>query len=368
MKKLMRMFLLLLAGMVVMVSCDLLTDEKDDDEKKQDTVVGIDYENYLSGYSVKVKNDSNQKLVAFKGAPSASSLISGVPVGGGEHGLKRDAALFATTGDFVLFLVTEADYLANKDNLSTLANKPFTRIYAFYNTNAENKLIYTISSFMGGSKKIILNNNTSYNVELRRDGINGDLIGYSGQGSFNTTFNVETGTYMIFPVFRKFNQSRGEIISVYPKYQGGAGDGKAKFTEFSLDDSLDEATLNAADYLDGVVLKTGSAYLVIQNNHSTGMGLFDGLSRVTTSTGGQAINPNNSLTFQIDMAKKPGSNDEYLNSVTKAQFKIGSSAYQETVPSFDFESDKIYQIVISGSTPYDVQLSDITEIGTMTFE
>jgi hypothetical protein len=126
--------------------------------------------------------------VAFKGAPSPSSLISGVPIGGGEHGLKKDAALFATTGDFVLFLVTEADYIANKDNLSALANRPFTRIYAFYNTNAENKLTYTISSFLGGDKRIILQNNTSYNIELRRDGIQGELIGYAGQSSYNTSY------------------------------------------------------------------------------------------------------------------------------------------------------------------------------------
>jgi hypothetical protein len=352
--------------------CDsLLGGGGDDDDKKPETPTdaGIDYTNYLSSYSVKVKNDANKKLVAFKGAPSVSSLISGVPIGGGEHGLKKDAALFATTGDFVLFLVTEEDYLANKDNLNALANKPFTRIYAYFNTNAENKLTYTISSILGGNKKIILQNSTSYNIELRKDGIQGELIGYAGQGSYNTTFNVESGTYMVFPVFRKFNQSRGEIITVYPKYQGGNLDGKAKFEYFALDDSLNEATLNASNYLGtDIVLKTGSAYLVIQNNHGTGMGLWDGFQQVTTSTGGQAINSNNSLTFQIDMAKKPGSNDEYLDTSEKAQFKVGTPAYTVAVPSFTFESDIIYSLTITGSNPGDIQLSEITQIGTMTFD
>jgi hypothetical protein len=359
--------LVIILSAFVFMACDIFTGGEDDDNTPADN--GIDYTNYLANYSVKVKNDSNKKLVAFKGAPSASSLISGVPIGGGEHGLKKDATLFATTGDFVLFLTTEEDYLANKDNLSSLANKPFTRIYAYFNANAENKLTYTISSILGGSKKIILQNNTSYNVELRKDGVQGELIGYAGQGSYNTTFNVEPGDYMIFPVFRKFNQNRGEIITVYPKYQGGPGDGKAKFEQFALDDSLNEATLNASSYIgDDFVLKTGSAYLVIQNNHSTGMGLLDGLQQVTTSTGGQTINPNNSLTFQIDMAKKPESNDEYLDASEKAQFKIGSNAYTVAVPTFIFESDKIYSITITGSNPYDVNLSDITEIGTMTFD
>lgn len=329
----------------------------------------IDYTNYVTNFSLKVKNDSNRKLVAFKGAPSTSSLISGIPIGGGEHGLKKDSALFSTTGDFVLFLVTEEDYLANKNNLSSLANRPFTRIYAYFNTSAENKLVYTISSILGGNKRIILQNSSSYNVELRRDGIQGELIGYAGQGTYNTTFNVESGDYMIFPVFRKFNQSRGEIITVYPKYQGGNLDGKAKFTMFALDNATDEATINVNDYIgSGFVLKTGSAYLIIQNNHSTGMILYDGLSTVTTSTGGQVINPNRTLTFQIDMQKKPGSNDEYLDSATKAQFKIGTPAYTESVPSFNFESDKIYQIDITGSNPGDIQLSAITEVGVMSFD
>jgi hypothetical protein len=361
--------LVMILGVFAFVGCDALLGGGDDKKPETPTDNGIDYTNYLTSYSVKVKNDANKKLVAFKGSPSASSLISGVPIGGGEHGLKKDSALFATTGDFVLFLVTEEDYLANKDNLNALANKPFTRIYAYFNTNAENKLTYTISSILGGSKKIILQNSTSYNIELRKDGIQGELIGYAGQGSYNTTFNVESGTYMVFPVFRKFNQSRGEIITVYPKYQGGNLDGKAKFEYFSLDDSLNEATLNASNYLgDDIVLKTGSAYLVIQNNHGTGMGLWDGLQQVTTSTGGQAINSNNSLTFQIDMAKKPGSNDEYLDSSEKAQFKVGTPAYTVTVPAFTFNSDEIYSLTITGSNPGDIQLSEITLIGTMTFD
>jgi hypothetical protein len=368
------MFLGIILSVFAFMSCDSLLGKDDEDDgkkpeppKEQET--GIDYENYITNFSIKVKNDSNKKLVAFKGAPSASSLISGVPIGGGEHGLKKKAELFATSGDFVLFLVTEEDYLASTANLSALANKPFTRIYAYFNTNAENKLTYTISSILGGDKKIVLQNNTSYNIELRKDGIQGELIGYAGQSTFNTTFNVEAGTYMIFPVFRKFNQGRGEIITVYPKYQGGNLDGKAKFEYFALDDSLNEASLNASDYLgDDIVLKTGSAYLVIQNNHGTGMGLWDGYQQVTTSTGGQAINPNNSLTFQIDMAKKPGSNDEYLDTSTKAQFKIGTPAYSVGVSSFEFESDKIYRITVTGANPGDINLSAIEEIGTMSFD
>jgi hypothetical protein len=361
--------LLLIVGLLLSLTIGCNLDDEDNGNEDEETVSGVDYTNYLTNFSIKVKNDSNKKLVAFKGGPSASSLISGIPIGGGEHGLKKDATLFSTTGDFVLFLVTEEDYLANKNNLSSLQNKPFTRIYAFYNTNAENKLVYTISSILGGNKKIILQNSTSYNIELRRDGIQGELIGYAGQGSYNTEFNVDTGTYMIFPVFRKYNQNRGEIITVYPKYQGGNLDGKAKFEYFALDDGLSEKNLFASDYLSNdVVLKTGSAYLVIQNNHGTGMTLYNGGAAVTTSTGGQAINSNNSLTFQIDMEKKPGSSDEYLDQRTMGQFRIGTPAYSVLLNSFTFESDKIYQIIVSGSNPGDIQCSAPQEVGVMSFD
>ena len=361
------MLLLLAAGLVFgLAGCDLLGDEE---EKEGGGGNNIDFTNYISNYSIKVKNDSNQKLVAFKGAPSASTLIGGVPIGGGEHGLKKDATLFASTGDFVLFLVTEEDYLANKNNLSSLANKPFTRIYAYFNTNAENKLVYTISGILGGSKRIILQNSTSYNVELRKDGVHGELIGYAGNGTLNTTFNVEPGDYNVFPVFRKFNPSRGEIITVYPKYQGGPGDGKAKYTRFSLDDSLSEANINAATFVGSdVVLKTGSAYLEIVNNHSMGMTLLDGMARVTTATGGQMINSNRSLLFQIDMSKKPGSVDEYLESTEKSQLKISSDSHDEPVQPFVFESDKIYRLAITGSNPYEINVSAITQIGEMTLD
>jgi hypothetical protein len=367
------MFFGIILSVFAFMSCDsLLGKDNDDDSKKpeppKEEETGIDYTNYLSNYSIKVKNDANKKLVAFKGAPDASTYISGVPSGSGEHGLKKDAALFATSGDFVLFLVTEEDYLANKDDLTVLRDKPFTRIYAYFNSNAPNALTYNISSILGGSKQIMLQNDTNCNVELRRNSAQGELIGYAAQGTFNTTFNVDSGDYTVFPVFRKFNSSRGEIITVYPRYQGdGPENGKAKFIEFGLNDTLGTAIINAKNFVEGLTLKIGSAYLVIQNHHSSAMRLQDGLQYVTTSTGGQMINPNDELTFQIDMPNKPGTKDEFLDSVSKGAYQIGSSAHQELVPEFTFESDKVYSITVTGNNPYDVHLSEITEIGKMTF-
>jgi len=366
MRKLLKLSALLLAAGLVISLTGCSTEE----EKPVDSE--IDYNNYISpNFSIKVKNESSQKLVAFKGAPSSSNLISGIRNDGSEQGLKRDTTLFNNSSDFVLFLVTEEDYLAAKkeNNLPSLANKPFTRIYAYYNTNAENKIVYRISAFLGGNMKIILQNSTNYNVELRRDGIQGEVIGYTAAQTYNTTFNVETGNYMIFPVFRQFNQSRGEIITVFPKYNSGNLNGTAVFEYFSLDNSLNEAQLRANEWVTaGFDFKTGSAYLVIQNNHGTGMTLYDGMTALTTSTGGQVINSNRELIFQIDMQSKPnGQAGEYLDSRTVGGYRIGTPAYAVSVPSHVYESDKIYQLNVSGTNPGDIQLSEITEAGTMEF-
>jgi len=367
MKKLQKLLVLvLIVGFMVSI-----TGCKDDDGGgKKEESSGVDFTNHLSGYSIKVQNNTSKKLVAFKNSPNASYLIGGIPgSGANEHGLPKPSGLFTATGDFVLFLVAEEDYIANKSNLSVLANKPFTRIYAYYNANSENYIVYPISEFLGGAKKITLNNNTSFNVELRTDGVHGAVLGYAQEGAFNTTFNVDSGNYMVFPVFRKYNSARGEIITVYPKYQGGPGDGKAKFTAFSLTGSKDEEIIDAVDYIgQDVVLKTGSAYLMIINNHSsTGLEFVRGGQPIVTSTGGRYINRTDSMTFQIDMPKKPGSNDEYLNDLPLSGFQIGTAAYKVSLDSHTFQSDKIYRVVVTGTTPYDVVLGAFEEVGTMTF-
>ena len=117
---------------------------KDDlDDKKETGAAGVDYENYsASDYVVKVKNNTTKSLVVFKGEPSAKNLMGGVSASSTNHGLKKNSSLFSTSSDFVLFFVTEEDYLAHKDNLSHLKTKPFARLYAYYNKNAANNFVY----------------------------------------------------------------------------------------------------------------------------------------------------------------------------------------------------------------------------------
>ena len=362
-------FALVIGG--VLVGCD---DTPDDNN----TVINnIDYTNYASpNFSIRVKNDTNKKLVAFKGTPAANTLISGIPTGGGEHGLKKDTSLFSSTSDFVLFIVTEEDYLANKDNLGALENKPFTRLYAFFNTNSVNANVYRISSILGGNKKIILQNATDYNVELRQDSQEyGQTIGYTTRQTYNTTFFVEAADYMVFPVFRKYNTTLGEIMTGYPVFQEeGELKGKAWFTEFSLF-STDEVTVNALDFASGIKVQAGAAFLIVQNNSGVGIGLWDGFTRQTTESGGQVVNPNDSMIFPIYMNRVQ---QEFTPYAQKGQFRIGTSATQNNIPlptdSYIPEEGgniidnvylegKIYTINVTGSNANTLQFSAVTQTG-----
>ena len=326
--------------------------------------IDIDYTNYNT-FSIRVKNDSGKNLVAFKGAPDASTLISGIPIGGGTHGLKRDTALFSTTSDFVLFLVTEEDYLEYNGNWTALESRPFTRLYAYYNTNAENNIVYNINSRLGGDRRIILQNSTAYNVELRNNGPQGEIIGFTLSQTYNTTFYVNAGDYMVFPVFRKFSTVLNEIVSAHPVYGPGVLEGRAQFMEFSLDNTTHQYNINASEFTEGFTLTAGAAFLKIVNNSGAGVGFWDGGVRQITESGGATINSNRDMLFPIHMTRTGEGN--FQGSATKAQFRIGSSAAPIQVDSFEYFEGKIYEIQVTGANANSLEFSAITEIGQWSF-
>ncbi len=349
----------------VVAACDLVAGKETGGENQK----LIDYTNYTTDFSIKVKNNTTKNLVAFKGSPNATNLLGGIPAGpGNEHGLKMDTSLFNVSSDFVLFIITEEDYKENINNLDILVNKPFARLYAYYNANSENNLIYEISGNLGGDGTIILYNTSGFNVELRQGGLGGAVLGYAAANMMQTTFAVNYDNYLLFPVYRKFNSARNEIITVYPKYSEGSSIGKACVENFTLDSETTSKTLRTSNWTEGTNFSSGCAYLLIQNNSKQGLSFYDGGEIVYTSTGGANINSNKNMMFQIDMPKKPGTQDEYLTSQTFSQFSIGTALHYVNLPEFTFESDKIYTITVTGNTVYDITLSDIELTGEIDFE
>jgi hypothetical protein len=371
------MALCLLGGGLFMTGCD--TNGGGEEGGNGSGGSGVDWTNYTTGYSIKVRNNTSERLVAFKGPPASDTLISGIPPGGGAWGLKKDPALFSSAGDFVLWLITEAQYNQHKDNLSSSALKqvPFTRIYAYYNTRAESDpIVYPINEKLGGQYKIVLNNlNTGRNVELRLDSPNGDTLGYAAEDTVSTTFNVDTGQYYIFPVFRKFSRSKGEIISVFPRNSQG----RLWLVNRLLGpppDGVAEYQINANDFLSNVVFKTGMAYLIIYNDMAgPAAGAVDfkkGGTAQRTSTGASLINPAMNRMYEIAMSQIGSEqNADFAEklSVSKGLYQVGSDAgVNADLPAFEFYGDKVYEVHVTGTSLYDFSVGEITELENIDFK
>lgn len=350
------------------VACDDLFGNKNNDGTNPPVVeepeVKIDYTNYVTDYSIKVKNNTTKKLVAFKGSPSETNLLGGIPAGpGNEHGLKKVASLFATSSDFPLFLVTEEDYLNNINNLGVLANSPFTVMYAYYNTNAENKKIFEISGSLGGDCIIKFSNTTGFNVELRKDGTGGETLAYVGSDFGTTTFFVNAETYTLYPVLRKFSKTKNEIITVYPCPKDNPGEPVVRVVTL---DPGDEISLTTKGWIEeDMTLDPGCAYLVINNKSNDAFHFYSADGVLTTSTGRDAIKVAESLMFQIDMEMDNGI---FLQSREVAGYKIRCATYEYILKSFKYESGKIYSISVDGTGAHNLTLSEIEEVGVIDFK
>ena len=326
------------------------------DNNNNNNTGGVDYTNYNSGYVFRVRNSTSEKLVAFKGSLAAGNLIGGIPAQAQNHGLKRNPNLFTTTEDFPLVLITEEQYNTNKLNLQALEQTPFTRILAFYNSSGQNETVYEISGKLGGNKTILIQNGISMNVELRLNGTQGETLGYASANMYNTALKVAPDDYLVFPVFKKYNAVRNEIITVYPKYSGGGQAGQAKHHQFSLDDGNPEMSLSfPADYLNGTTFSSGAAWLVVNNQAHTGIQLQKGGAIQYTPGGIKTINNGFSRTFQIDMPS--AGQNQYASEITISAYTVGPTTNQVTIGTHTLQADHIYVLTVTTQNETDLVLN-----------
>jgi hypothetical protein len=319
----------------------------------------IDWTDHNSGYSVQVRNQTSQRLVAFKNDVRADALLGGIPAGPTTqaHGLPKNG-LFEDNAAFTLILLTEDQYNRYKDDpagLEAQKNTPFTRIFAFYNAQGSNENAYTISGRLGGNRIISINNNTGWDVELRLNGIDGETLGYAVHGMLNTRLYVNGGEdFFLFPVMLKYNSIKQEIITVYPK----GSDGTAKYDQFALTDEEPEHQVNINnDWLSGYSLSLGTAWLIVENRSGSGIQLQTGENGtvIRTSLGIATINNGSDRTFQIDMAKVPGT-EKYADSRSIYGYTAGRATNQAriggasaTAENCTLQVGKIYKITVTGT-------------------
>ncbi|GHV33698.1 hypothetical protein AGMMS4952_25820 [Spirochaetia bacterium] len=343
-----------LAMIFVLGSC--VNTETPQDDGPHPGTDGVDWTNYQTAgtYSIILKNNSNRNLVAFRSSLTAANILGGIEKNETTHGIKREK--LSATGGFSIIFITEEDYVANKSNLYALDQKPFTRIFAMYNAAGSNETPFEVSGNLGGTNKLIINNNTAYNMELRENTARGKPLGYAPYEANNTELYMNNGDYDIFPVFKTYNAVRDEIITIYPRTALGYPRGNL----VSFDGSANrEKTIYAKDYIgnpDGY--STGAAYLVVHNNSGAGVRVFQGDTLQRTETGINILNNGETRTFTILMdplgaagaydTKKALSNWT-LRDVNGQAVTIKYDTPAEGDTAGYFTSDYRYMVIVSGS-------------------
>jgi hypothetical protein len=334
---------------------------------------GIDFTSHNTDYSILVRNNTGESLVAFKGELQSDRLIGGIPAHAQNHGLPKAPALFDKTEDFPLILLTEGQYNANKSNLTSQKNTPFTRVYVFYNYSGDNTAVYEIAGGLGGSNELhIVNSSVTLNIELRLNGVVGETIGYAPAGILDTTLRLNDGNYNIFPVFKRYNTLRDVVQTVYPK----ASSGDPWFRSVSFGEGTETYTMNLRDLLRGLTMTSGSAWVFVVNQTEAGIRFVEG--GIVHKTASGLENVMTERTFQIDM---PNVGENYADSKDVANWRFGPVGYEVPLQvsasdttekgTFIVERDKMYTITVIGdhntAAGIHAYISGVTSINTSDF-
>jgi hypothetical protein len=342
-------FKIMVATMMVLTLAACSDDPDPDDPPGSE----VDFTSHTN-YSIVVRNNSSERLVAFKNGSTAQTLIGGIPARTQkDHGLPMNLSLFSKTEDFALILLTETQYNTYKSNLSFQKHNPFTQIYAFYNKGGDNTAVYEIAAALGGNNQLRIYNPSSINVELRLHGVAGEILGYAPAGAGETTFRMHDGSYTIFPVFKRYNRYRDVIDTVYPKESGSDN---AWSDSFSFGGGVNIVAIDLQPLLQNVTFPSGVAWVIVDNQTNYGIKFTEGNIVYVTTLGLSYIMKDNPITFQIDM---PKTGNSYAESVTKDNWRFGTDSFSvplqtdenDSTPltTLTIEQDKMYTVTVTGS-------------------
>jgi len=361
MKKFLKFGVILLAAWLVfgIAGCD--NSSTSDGGKKEEEGVGVSFDNFQAP-SIYVDNKSGERLVAFKGSLNPNYLISGIPAYATGHGLYKKPSLFSQTGDFALILITEAEYNNNKSNVG--AATVFAEIYAFYNHEATNNNRFQISSKSGGTGRITLNNPTSWNIEIRRDGPTGEVLGYVASQMTNTVMRVfAPDDYALYPIFKRYIPSEKEIYEVVPTYNSGNFPNLPFAKDITLTTANGTASWNLGELGSsiGATLSSGSYYVRIQNSSQTAIRFSRGDDEQITSMGVRGIPPGQTNVFSVKIARNPDKTYPTNVQAANGEFTIGTPQIPNNVPAHTYQLDYVYTIVVTGANAASLNIGAIQE-------
>jgi hypothetical protein len=346
-RKFLRIVPVALCGILLFAGCPMNPDnDKDNDKDDEGVIAGVDAKSYDTegSYSIRIRNESNRDLVAFKSSLSTANILGAVPKQAGDHGFKLNTTLFppGQSGDFSIIFLTREDYEQYKGNLSSREQYPFTRIFAAYNASGTNETPWIVSGRLGGNNKLVINNMTSWNMELRESSPRGTTLGYAPYEANRTTLYMNQGSFYVFPVFKQYNAMRDEIITIYPRDADGIPTGD----EFSFEGG-NELTINANTYINNTNMSSGTAYLVVHNGSQQGITVQNGNTVQKTATGISTINAGDTRTFTILM---DGDNQSgYESSKNISGWKVVNMGTREKpIPEASLDADYRYTVEVTG--------------------
>jgi hypothetical protein len=348
---------------LVVFGCDTGDDQDDNDVQTE-----VDFTNHQPG-SIRVRNNTNQRLVAFRGLPTLENQLGGIPANATNHGLSRNG--FTTSVDFALTLVTETEYnkaIAAGGN-QALKNAPvFNVIYAFYNHTGTNNNIFAINAQSGGAGRLIMENPTAWNIELRQNAHNGQTVGFIGPYTATQTLNLEPGDYIFYPVMRRLNPFLGEIIDVQPVFPDGVLANTPFFRPLRIDASPVTWNFREIAQTASVNMVSGAAFIRVVNSATNdAINFYNGTVVQQTSMASTFLMPGETMVFQVMFPRNP---DQSFSNTHTANFGVGVPGGGRTgnVPPREVEIDWLYEIQVTGTNASNVTASALTPIQKMDIE
>jgi len=330
----------------------------------------LTFENFTNP-SVLMTNTTGERLVMFKNTIAQNTLISGIPAYAEAHGLYKDANLFNASGIFTIIIVTESQFNNNKNNLTSLNNQAFGKLFAFYNHTTTNKKQIIINDKLGGDYRLTVNNSVNKNIELRNFQPMGDCLVYlpAQTPSRTVVFLNSPETYDIYPVYRIYNTADNEIYTAIPVYKSGVSQNKAfsynvTFTTEETDKTIILSDFSSTDYL----FLSGGIYLKIINNSAIDISLFRREEIQTTSLGIDTVKSNNTETFFLSFTRNPDRTLPVTFTFNNTPLSIGTTQEKTAIESQTYEMDFCYEIEITGNSATNLQLGTVTKKSKVNIE
>ena len=354
------LMVLLAVGLIFsLAGCDLGGNNGSDSD--------VSFTNHTNA-SIRVRNNTNVRLVAFRGNPALENLLGGIPANATNHGLSRDG--FSGSVDFPLTLITETAYnqaMAAGGNQALANAQIFNVVYAFYNHSGTNNNIFSINAQSGGIGRLILENPTAWNIEIRRDSFNGTTLGYIGPFTSTQTLNLEPGDYSFYPVMRRFNPLLGEIIDVQPVFPDGVIEGTPFYLPLQI--SATAETWNLREIADDVSINlvSGAAFVRVVNNSQAAIQFFNGTTAQQTSMGSTFLNPGQTMVFQVHFPRNPDGSFSFTHT---SNFGVGGPGAGRTgnVPPRTVDIDWLYEIQVTGTNVSNLVASELESVQKMDIE